>query len=632
MNVSEEQYRLLFESNPQPMWVFELETLRFLAVNEAALGHYGYSRDEFMALTIKDIRPTDDVERPLDDLAIPTENFQAAGRWRHRKKDGTNMEVEITSHALTFAGRPARLVVATDITDRQRAEAALRNSEALHHSLVDVLPQSIFRKDLAGRFNFANKKFCELVGKTLNEIVGKTDLELYPPELAEKYREDDQRVMRTGKSLETVEEHRTQPGIKLFVRVVKTPLKDAQGQVIGLQGIFWDETERKHMEESLRENEELFRKLSESSPMGIAVMDTKGQCTYTNLRYRAVFGVTFMESLGQGWTRWIHPEDRPQVLVEWAAAIRQQHEYTGELRLQLRDAAVRWVALRSSIMLDDQGVFRGHAAIAEDITERKRAEDNLRKTTERLQILSRRLLDVQETERRAIARELHDEIGQALTATKINLQTALRFPDPAAVTQTLQDSIELVSGLLQQVRNLSLDLHAPMLDDLGLVAALRWYVDRQAQRAGLRAQFLNDPSVPRLDTAVETACFRVAQEAITNVIRHAGARTLAVELHRQIQALHLIVRDDGTGFDPADIQGRATEGFSLGWLSMQERTALVGGRLECESAPNQGTVVHGYFPLVLRASGANQRHAARKMGFPLKPQRHQNAPGLSPPT
>src|SRR2546426_19711 len=192
----------------------------------------------------------------------------------------------------------------------------------------------------------------------------KTGLDLYPPELAEKYREDDQRVMRTGKSLETVEEHRTQPGIKLFVRVVKTPLKDAQGQVIGLQGIFWDETERKHMEESLRENEELFRKLSESSPMGIAVMDTKGQCTYTNLRYRAVFGVTFMESLGQGWTRWIHPEDRPQMLVEWAAAIRQQHEYTGELRLQLRDAAVRWVALRSSIMLDDRGVFRGHAAIA----------------------------------------------------------------------------------------------------------------------------------------------------------------------------------------------------------------------------------------------------------------------------
>ena len=242
MDASEEHYRLLFENNPQPMYSYDLESLRIMGVNEAAIRQYGYSREEFLAMTIKELRPAEDVTRLLEYLPGVPEGFHAAGTWRHRKKDGTAIEVEITVQTGTFGGRPARVIMATDVTERQRAQESLRHSEAFYHSLVDVLPQSVFRKDAAGRFTFANQRFCELIGKPAAAIVGKTDRDLYPAELAEKYRRDDQRVMEAGETFETVEEHVTPRGTLLFVRVVKTPVKDAHGHVVGIQGIFWDET------------------------------------------------------------------------------------------------------------------------------------------------------------------------------------------------------------------------------------------------------------------------------------------------------------------------------------------------------------------------------------------------------
>ncbi len=227
-------------------------------------------------------------------------------------------------------------------------------------------------------------------------------------------------------------------------------------------------------------------------------------------------------------------------------------------------------------------------ALEQRAAERKRAE-------EALQLLSRQLLEAQESERRHIARELHDEIGQALTAVKINLQAAQRTPD--ALVAYLEDSISIVDRTLQQVRNLSLDLRPALLDDLGLAAALRWYVDRQAQRAGFIAQFVADPLEPRPRPDIETACFRVAQEALTNVMRHAQAQHVRVELRQRNAELHLLMRDDGKGFDVRVAQERAAQGASMGLLGMQERVGLVGGQIDIESAPAWGTEVRVRFPL-----------------------------------
>jgi signal transduction histidine kinase len=221
-----------------------------------------------------------------------------------------------------------------------------------------------------------------------------------------------------------------------------------------------------------------------------------------------------------------------------------------------------------------------------NIRDREQANKALRE-------LSRRLFQIQEDERRRLARELHDQLGQALTAVKIDLQAAQRLDERTAIVRRLDDSIVILERILQQVRQLSLELRPPLLDDLGLVPALRWYLDQQAQRAGLRVEFFADPALERVDAAIETACFRVAQEALTNVVRHSRAETVSVELHRTPEALHLVVRDNGIGFDVM----RAQQGASLGLLGMRERVTLVGGELDCNSAPGRGTEVHAFFPV-----------------------------------
>jgi signal transduction histidine kinase len=227
-------------------------------------------------------------------------------------------------------------------------------------------------------------------------------------------------------------------------------------------------------------------------------------------------------------------------------------------------------------------------------------ESEQQRASHKLQALSRRLVEVQEAERRHIARELHDEIGQTLTSAEMNLQAALKLPTGPALSGRLEDSFHAVERVLEQVRDLSLSLRPSMLDDLGLEPALRWYTHRQAALSALQPEFRTDLLEGRIDPVVETACFRVAQEALTNVVRHAKAQSVAVELRTINGHLHLFVRDDGIGFEVAALREQAVRGNSLGLLSMAERAALAGGGLEYNSNPGHGTEVHAWFPLKYR--------------------------------
>ncbi|MBI3849001.1 MAG: PAS domain S-box protein [Verrucomicrobia bacterium] len=232
-----------------------------------------------------------------------------------------------------------------------------------------------------------------------------------------------------------------------------------------------------------------------------------------------------------------------------------------------------------------------------NISKRRRAEGRLQEYSRKLQVLSRRLVEVQETERRHIALELHDEIGQALTVAELNLQAMLESPGTEALLPRLKESLEVVERVLEQVHDLALNLRPSMLDDLGLEPALLWLTNRQAELTGLQAEFEADALEQRLDPVIETECFRVAQEALTNVVRHAQARTVNVDLRTANGHLHLRVRDDGRGFDVTTVLDRAVRGVSLGLLSMEERAARAGGGLEYNSDPGQGTEVHAWFPL-----------------------------------
>ena len=237
-----------------------------------------------------------------------------------------------------------------------------------------------------------------------------------------------------------------------------------------------------------------------------------------------------------------------------------------------------------------------------------------------LQLLSQRLFEAQEVERRHIARELHDEIGTALTAIKISMQAAQHVArhladaptimSAPAISDHLSGGIDVLERLLRQVRELSLNLRPSMLDDFGLIDTLAWYVDRQAQWAGLTARCTHHDITGRLDPFIETACFRIAQEAITNVVRHAHAGKIEVELQRHEHELSLIIRDNGIGFDVERARQRALHGDSLGVLGMEERVQLLQGKIEINSAPGAGTEIRVSLPLAAADAAPGESDAA----------------------
>jgi two-component system sensor histidine kinase UhpB len=291
----------------------------------------------------------------------------------------------------------------------------------------------------------------------------------------------------------------------------------------------------------------------------------------------------------------IHPDDRDLVVRRREQLLAGTGPGDIEYRVVWPDGSVHWIFGRATVVRDESGrPLRVYGTNA-DITERKSAEEELGRRTRQLEALSRRLIEAQEAERRAVARELHDDFGQVLTALKLNLQAQGRGD---------AESIALVDGAIARMRELAQDLRPPLLDELGLEASLRWYVEREGKRAGLASRLAFAPLAQRPPAAVETTCFRVAQEALTNVIRHAQAHVVDVELSAANGTLQLVVHDDGRGFDVSAARKRAAHGGSQGLLSMQERVALAGGDLEIDSAAGRGTSVRARLPLTGGAGGA----------------------------
>jgi len=265
---AEARYREVFDHLTEGIFRTTPEG-RYLMANKALARIYGYSSPEELMRSITDIGSTlyvqpgrrEEFMRLMEQHDVLT-NFESPVF----RRDGRIIWISENCRAVRDASGKLLYYEGTvrDITERRAAEERLRNSEALYHSLVETLPQNIFRKDIQGRFTFANQQFCRTLGRPLEAILGKTDFDFYPPELASKYQRDDARVIATGQTLNLVEEHRLPDGRTLYVQVVKTPLRGAHNQIIGLQGIFWDITEQRLAEQRIRQaNEELARSQAE---------------------------------------------------------------------------------------------------------------------------------------------------------------------------------------------------------------------------------------------------------------------------------------------------------------------------------------------------------------------------------
>jgi PAS domain S-box-containing protein len=380
------------------------------------------------------------------------------------------------------------------------------------------------------------------------------------------------------------------------------PARDELRQLMGAfdrmaEALQQRETERLQAVNKLRQSEERFRALVQNSTDVTGITDRNGLILYRSPNLLTTLGYEVADALGETIFDYFWPDDLPRARSRFKEMVKAPGAtHSDEYRLRHKDGSCRFIESISSNHLEDPAIG-GIVFNYRDITKRKAAEGKLKESRQRLQVLSRRLVDVQETERRHLARELHDEIGQALTVAELNLQALLQAPGTEALTPRLKESLEVVDRVLEQVHDLSLNLRPSMLDDLGLEPALRWYTGRQATLAGLQAEIRATPLEQRLDPMIETECFRVAQEALTNVVKHAKARTVIVELTNNDHQLHLSVRDDGVGFDVAGLRAQAVRGASLGLLSMEERAALAGGGLQYHAIPGQGTEVHAWFPL-----------------------------------
>ena len=482
----------------------------------------------------------------------------------------------------------ATVVTFRDITERTRADEKLQNSEKYFRSLIENASDLITVADGNGIIRYESPSLERMLGYKPEERMGKSVFELlHPDDLAFAKRHFAKGIQNPGivHFMECRFQHKD--GSWHLVETTGINLLD-DPVVAGIVVNSRDITERKRAEEALRESEERYRELFENAKDTIYVHDLNGIYTSVNRAAEQLTGYSREEIIGKHFSDFLAPEYLPRVRNHLAKKLTDQRPTSFEVEVIARDGRRVPVELSSNLVCED-GVPVGVQGIARDITERKRA-------AELLQTFPRRLIEAQEEERKRIARELHDEIGQVLTAISLNLQAVRASGLTPTSTPKIDESILVVDDALHHVQNLALELRPSLLDDLGLAAAIRWFVDRYAQRTGIKVEVTMDVQIAdgRLSRELETACFRIVQEALTNVARHAEAQTVSIHLRALSNEIRISIKDDGVGFDAAAGNGAAP--FRLGLRGMEERALALGGKLEIKSARARGTEILAYFP------------------------------------
>jgi PAS domain S-box-containing protein len=369
--------------------------------------------------------------------------------------------------------------------------------------------------------------------------------------------------------------------------VSKFPVFDAGGAVVGVGTVATDITERKLAEQALREQRTLLAEAQKLAGLGSWEWDpASGRVSWSDEMY-AIYGVSaqaFRPSF-ESYLERIHPEDRARAASTVALALMDHRPFSMDERIVRPDGAVRQLRSHGEVVRDEAGRPLKVVGACMDVTEQKMAEAALR-------ALTRRLVQAEETERRRIARELHDRVGQNLSALNINLDILLGHLGEGELRRRLEDSLKLVDGTLQSIENVMADLRPALLDEYGLAAALEWYGKEYSQRTGIRVAIAARQGDNGLRPEASVALFRIAQEALNNAAKHSSAKRITVELEERDGELVLSVSDDGKGFDPLNApRGR------WGMTTMRERAEAAGGRLSVDSAPGSGTTVRATLPL-----------------------------------
>ncbi len=501
--------------------------------------------------------------------------------------------------------------------DRAAAQEAERRFQLFVNSVEDY---AFIAFDCNNRVTAWNRGAQRILGYDQASILGKSGSIFFTPE--DRQKGDDQRelaIARAEGRAENERWHVRQDGSRFWGSGVMTRLSDEAGHMQGYAKVMRDLTVRRQAQQELRESEERFRLFVENvSDYALIPVDEQGNVAGWNLGAERTFGYKEEEILGQPVTCFFTPEDNAVRESErdlGLALTDGRSEY--ERSMVRRDGTRFWARWVTTPIRDHQGHLRGFAKVLRDETERKHAQEErerlaalerdllatqvqskeheLDRTKEELRALAASLLTAQEEERRRLARELHDDLQQRLAALEISIsRLRQKLPtDPAQIRAELNGLEREMSALSNEVRRLSHQLHPAILDDLGLrIALIR--LGEDFRNSGAREVGIEMQSVPEdVPSGVATALYRIAQEALRNIAKHASTAAVKITLAGTSDSLRLTIEDNGPGFAPLDVRFRG----GLGLISMQERASLAGGTLHLTSSPGQGTRVEVYMPL-----------------------------------
>ena len=468
------------------------------------------------------------------------------------------------------------------------------------------------------RYLVAEGEALAAAGFAPADLIGHTVAEAMPPELAETY-EPLYRKALAGEPFEHEHEAHNRTFISRGV-----PLADAAGDIYAVLAISYDITERKRAEEGLRESEERFRATFEQANVGIVQIDFNGKLLKVNPGFCKIVGYADDECERLSVKDITHPDDYEAEMIETRRLLAGDISgYSIEKRYVQGDGAIVWGQMTTALVHKESGEPFYLLAIIEDITERKRAEAELKTINEQLEArvqertvelmqmnadlqaeiserrkaeqeraqILRRLVMAQEDERRRIARDMHDQFGQLLTALLLKLGL---LKEDCREHEKLCEQVESAEAVARQLDRdvdfLVWELRPTVLDDLGLRDALTNFAQNWSKHFNIPVEVhTRGIGEERLTSEIETALYRIAQEALNNVSKHARAANVNILLERRADSISLVVEDDGIGFDAEEMFGANDQ--RLGLVGMRERAALVGGTTEVESHPEEGTAI-----------------------------------------
>ncbi len=490
------------------------------------------------------------------------------------------------------------LAIVRDVTERKHAEEALKESEERYRDLVDNSDVLIGTHDTNGKVLSVNRAVAEVSGfSSADQLVGCRVADFLSVDVRHLFDTYLQEVLTKGRARGLMKV-RTRSGEERLIEYDNSLRRKRLGKPI-VRCIGRDVTEQRRAEHALRESEERFRTMANAAPVMIWLSASDAGCTFFNQPWLDFTGRPMEEQIGNGWTVFIHSDDLSRCMETYLKAFKARAKFQMEYRLRRVDREYRWILHIGVPLFVPPGTFVGYVGSCLDVTEHKQAQD-------RLQQLSGRLIKLQEEERQRISRELHDTTASSLTALIANLALVRRSASAlnSRAHKALSESLDLARQCVREIRTVSYLLHPPLLDELGLASALRWYTEGFAKRSGVSIELHLPAKLDRLPREAETALFRIVQEGLTNIHLHSGSPTATIRLAREAgefvgrEQITLTLQDEGCGIGPGVLDGPADniQGLGVGIAGMRERVRQLGGRMEI-SASSKGTTITATLPL-----------------------------------